>query len=62
MIAALKAYHARVEVYDPLIDLQEATATYCLDCMPQMPASAVHGRLYTSKIQCRCLIAPGGDA
>jgi UDP-N-acetyl-D-glucosamine/UDP-N-acetyl-D-galactosamine dehydrogenase len=38
IVAALKAYNAEVDVYDPWIDVDEAREEYGLDCLRQAPA------------------------
>jgi UDP-N-acetyl-D-glucosamine/UDP-N-acetyl-D-galactosamine dehydrogenase len=42
LITALQSYHAKVDVYDPLIDWDEAAAVYGLDCLKQPPALGVY--------------------
>jgi UDP-N-acetyl-D-galactosamine dehydrogenase len=37
LIAALRGYHAEVDVYDPWIDVAEARHEYGLECLPELP-------------------------
>ncbi len=37
IVRHLKAYHARVDIYDPWIDVAEAATEYGLQCLPESP-------------------------
>jgi UDP-N-acetyl-D-galactosamine dehydrogenase len=40
IVSGLRGYHAKVDVYDPWIDRDEALHEYGLQCLPALPTPA----------------------
>jgi UDP-N-acetyl-D-galactosamine dehydrogenase len=45
IIRALREYNTQVDVYDPWVDLAQASAEYGLDCLPQAPKAGQYAAI-----------------